>query len=883
MKFDNDITGKKVLVRVDFNVPMKRGIILSDYRIRQVMPTIDYLCSLGAKVIVCSHFGRPKGEYSRDLSLKPIYEYIRCNIDERFHFVPSVIGDEVVRAIDSLDNGQVLMLENLRFYKGEEQNDIAFAEELSKIADYYVDDAFGVSHRNHASNDAIKQFLPSQIGFLMQKERDILNFDAPEYPFVAIMGGAKVKDKIQIIKSLLRKVDKLIIGGALSIPFLQVSGMKCKTMDEGSIKVAKDILDYASKLGKKIVLPVDYICCEDLEGEHKAKNLNVNSITEGLYAVDIGKETIKLFQKELKGSKLIFANGPMGIAEIPKFANGTHKILDAIINVDAKAIVGGGDTSEIVEVMGITDKFYHVSTGGGASLEYIANTKVNKDINKLCMVILDGYGINEISKPKAPKKVMPGSLIVDKQVKNPQIFEVAKPYDAVFTGTSQELKDIFNECPHTLLHASSTMVGLPDGQMGNSEVGHLNIGAGDIVLQELLTINNQIKTGEFFKNQNLNDFIDNCMQDLHIVGLLSDGGVHSHIEHLFALLKLCADKNIRPCIHVITDGRDTDVQAGIEYIKMLQSYIDRISKDIRPIITSVAGRYYAMDREKNRNRTEAYIDCVMGKSTVFEPTSKILDGYNNGETDEFIRPFKCSDISIKNGDSIIFFNIRADRMRQLVQQLSTQKVNILTFTEYSKDFEFAKVAFPPRIEQNTLSDIISSFGLTQLKVAETTKYAHVTYFLNGGVEKAKDKEDRVLIDMVDVPTFDMAPEMSAEKVCDTVVQGLEKNYDFVAVNFANPDMVGHTGDFDATVKAIQAVDASVIRILNKAKELGYIVVLLADHGNAEVMYDDGHICTTHTTSRVPFVVYNAKKSLNLKNDGALCNVAPTILQLMNLI
>jgi len=347
---------------------------------------------------------------------------------------------------------------------------------------------------------------------------------------------------------------------------------------------------------------------------------------------------------------------------------------------------------------------------------------------------------------------------------------------------------------------------------------------------------------------------------------------------------MCVELGVKKIdLHLITDGRDTDIHSGKGFIQnvfdITKSYKDKC--DIK--ISSLSGRYYAMDREKNEDRTDKYFDALTTVSEEVDPIDAISKSYNDGISDEFVLPISLNGEVVQNGDSVIFFNFRADRMRQIVSKLhDSLDVNILTFTEYSKDFDFAKVAFKPKVIENCLSGIIESFGLKQLKVAETTKYAHVTYFLNGGVEAPKRGEDRVLIDMADVATFDLAPEMKAKEVADEVIKGFEKGYDFIAVNFANSDMVGHTGNFEASVKAVRAMTDNLLRVIKSAEENEYIVVVVADHGNSEVMKNGDNVCTTHTTNRVPFVVINAG-DFGLKSGGQLCNVTPTILKLMNLI
>jgi len=290
MKFNEDIRGKRVLVRVDFNVPMERGVILSDNRIRQSMPTIEALYEAGAKVILCSHLGRPKGKYDKKYSLEPVYNYIRCHIDDKIHWAGGIVGEDIVKQTKELDDGTSLLLENVRFEAGEEACDMDFAKKLAENADYFVDDAFGVSHRKHASNYGVAQLLPSTTGLLMEKEREELSLSDLKRPFVAIMGGAKVKDKILVIKALLRKVDTLILGGRISVPFLMAKGMKCDYVDSNEVNLAKDIIDYASKLQKNLVLPCDFVVSKDLNGKGKIKEMSTDKITSG-YIVDVGKKS----------------------------------------------------------------------------------------------------------------------------------------------------------------------------------------------------------------------------------------------------------------------------------------------------------------------------------------------------------------------------------------------------------------------------------------------------------------------------------------------------------------------------------------------------------------------------------------------------------------
>lgn len=510
-------------------------------------------------------------------------------------------------------------------------------------------------------------------------------------------------------------------------------------------------------------------------------------------------------------------------------------------------------------------------------------------MNKLCLVILDGYGINEDKEPSV-KKSDCGSLTSDMAQNEdiPTIYEEAESdFDAVLTSTDNRFRDIVKNNPHTLLYASGSHVGLPDGQMGNSEVGHLNIGAGHVVLQDLARINKAIETGTFYENNVLCDVIDKSKAGtLHLIGLCSNGGVHSDLEHIKACIKMCAmrgQKNLN--LHFISDGRDTDITSGLGFAKELDKCIKENFTDLNSAkIASLSGRFYAMDREKNWDRTEGYYDAIVcGKcdnknKDIF---TALEQAYDKGVTDEFMETTLFGDCQINSGDGVIFFDYRADRMRQLVKLFLDQSIGVelCSFTEYDETFNGVEVAFPNEKVKDCLSERVSKLGLKQLKVAETTKYAHVTYFLNGGEEKPFEGEDRVLVDMADVLTFDLAPRMSADKVASEVMKGMDNGYDFIAVNFANCDMVGHTGVMVASQEAVKCVTSLTADIVMHAKKNGYIVVITADHGNCEIMKKGDKPITTHTTNRVPFIVVNSNIK-GLKNGGSLCDITPTIMELI---
>ena len=475
-----------------------------------------------------------------------------------------------------------------------------------------------------------------------------------------------------------------------------------------------------------------------------------------------------------------------------------------------------------------------------------------------------------------------------------------KEFNAIKNANTPNLDYIFKTYPNSQLDASGEAVGLPAGQMGNSEVGHLNIGAGRIVYQDLTRISKAIKDGSFYENPVLKEAINSIKKydsSLHLMGLLSDGGVHSHIEHLFALLTFAKKENLQKVIvHCFMDGRDTPPDSGINYIMDLQNFIKE--NDIGKI-GSVMGRFYAMDRDKRWERIrEAYEVIVNGKGKIIQnPVEEIRKRYNNGETDEFIKPFLVDrDAVIRDNDSVIFFNFRADRAREISLALndkSFDKFSITnrpqisyyaTMTLYDETFDFP-VAFPPEKLKNILGEVISKKGFKQLRIAETEKYAHVTYFFNGGEEAPFPNEDRVLIPSPkEVKTYDLKPEMSAYLVTDEVLRRIDSDkYDFIVLNFANPDMVGHTGVYKAAIKAIETIDKCAYKIIDKILNKGGAVIVISDHGNSEQMADEhGNPHTAHTTNKVPFIfISDLKDKITVKN-GILADVAPTILNLMGI-
>lgn len=477
--------------------------------------------------------------------------------------------------------------------------------------------------------------------------------------------------------------------------------------------------------------------------------------------------------------------------------------------------------------------------------------------------------------------------------------------NAIEAAKKPNLNKIFAENPLTYIGASGLDVGLPDGQMGNSEVGHTNIGAGRIVYQELTRITKAIQDGDFFENPALMSAINQCKwfgSTLHIFGLLSDGGVHSHIDHMFALLELARRNGLRKvCFHCFMDGRDTPPQSGIEYIDRLQAKIDAVEVGC---IATVSGRYYAMDRDKNWDRVEkAYNALTKGEGNHAEYAAEAIQAsYDDGKTDEFMLPTVITENgtpvgTIKTGDSVIFFNFRPDRARQLTRAFCDEeftgfdrgervKTTFVCFTDYDETIQNKLVAFKKESITNTFGEFLAAHNLKQARIAETEKYAHVTFFFNGGVEEPNPGEDRILVPSPkEVATYDLKPEMSAPAVCDKLVDCIKSGkYDVIITNFANPDMVGHTGVESAAIKAIEAVDVCVGRAVDAIKEVNGVLFICADHGNAEqlVDYTTGEPWTAHTTNPVPFILVNADPSYKLREGGCLADIAPTLIELMGM-
>ena len=467
--------------------------------------------------------------------------------------------------------------------------------------------------------------------------------------------------------------------------------------------------------------------------------------------------------------------------------------------------------------------------------------------------------------------------------------------NAVFLANTPVLDRLFAENAHTTLSASGLDVGLPDGQMGNSEVGHTNIGGGRVVFQDLPRISRAIDSGEFFKNPAYNKAMDDCLQkgsSLHLYGLLSDGGVHSTVEHLWALLKMAKDKGLEKVyIHAFLDGRDVSPTSGKDFVAQC---VEKCAEIGVGKIATVMGRYYAMDRDKRWERLQMAYDAMVYGEGIHnaDPVDAVAKSYANGVTDEFVEPVVCdSQGTISNNDSIIFFNYRPDRAREITRAIVDPEFDgfpreffpttYVCHTEYDASMPNVLVAWPRIAVKNGLGEYLSSLGMTQLRIAETEKYAHVTFFFNGGVETQYPGEDRVLVASPKVATYDLQPEMSACEVCDKCVERVRSGaYDVVILNFANCDMVGHTGVLEAAVKAVETVDACVGRVVDAALEMGGIAMITADHGNAEQMVQpDGSPMTAHTTNRVPFILCGAGTELR---EGRLADIAPTILDVMGL-
>ena len=476
--------------------------------------------------------------------------------------------------------------------------------------------------------------------------------------------------------------------------------------------------------------------------------------------------------------------------------------------------------------------------------------------------------------------------------------EAEKRGDAIKAAKKPNIDKLFAENPVTKIGASGLDVGLPDGQMGNSEVGHTNIGAGRIVYQELTRITKSIEDGEFFENEALLKAVDNAAQEgkaLHIMGLLSNGGVHSHNTHMYAIVELAKKKGVKNVyVHAFLDGRDVPPTSGKDFVEECANKLKEIGLGK---IATVMGRYYAMDRDNRWDRVEkAYSAMVYGEGNkACCPVKAVEESYANDVTDEFVVPTVCEEnATVKPGDSIVFFNFRPDRAREITRTFVDPEfkgferkngffpLTYVCMTQYDAPRPNVEVAFKPQSLKNTIGEYISNKGMTQLRIAETEKYAHVTFFFNGGVEQPYEGEDRILVKSPAVATYDLQPEMSAYEVTDKLVAAIKTGkYDMIILNYANCDMVGHTGVFEAAVKAVEAVDECVGKVVTAIREMDGVALITADHGNADKMIDtDGSPFTAHTTNLVPFCVVGYP--CELREGGRLADIAPTMLKIMGL-
>ena len=476
--------------------------------------------------------------------------------------------------------------------------------------------------------------------------------------------------------------------------------------------------------------------------------------------------------------------------------------------------------------------------------------------------------------------------------------------NAVAQAQTPVMDKLMQEYPFVRGNASGMAVGLPEGQMGNSEVGHLNMGAGRIVYQELTRITKEIQDGTFFENPALLRAVENCKENnsaLHLMGLLSDGGVHSHNTHLYGLLELAKRNGLdKVYVHCFLDGRDTPPASGKEFAQELQREMDRIGTGK---IASVMGRYYAMDRDNNYDRVKlAYDAMTKGEGLTAESgVSGIQASYDRDETDEFVKPTVVLEDGkpvcvVSDKDSVVFFNFRPDRAREITRAFCDddfkgfdtgprKDIVFICFTDYDPTIPNKEVAFHKVSITNTFGEWLAAHHMTQARIAETEKYAHVTFFFNGGVEKPNEGEDRILVNSPKVATYDLKPEMSAYEVCDKLTEAIRSGkYDVVIINFANPDMVGHTGVLEAAVKAVEAVDACVGKAVEAIKETDGVMFICADHGNAEqlVDYETGEPFTAHTTNQVPFLLVNYDPAYTLRDGGCLADIVPTLIEIMGM-
>ena len=483
-------------------------------------------------------------------------------------------------------------------------------------------------------------------------------------------------------------------------------------------------------------------------------------------------------------------------------------------------------------------------------------------MNKIALVVLDGLGIRK-----------------------------EKQFNAVKNAKMPYFNSLFKSYSNTLIKTYGSYVGLSNNQFGNSEVGHLNLGAGRVVKQNSTRITENIKNGDFFNNKTLITLINKLKNNnsyLHLFGLCSNGGVHSELNHLYAILKLCKQQKFKNVlIHFITDGRDTDITSGKNYYEELNKKIETLGVGK---IVSLTGRFYAMDREKNYNRTESFYNVLTGfeSENCFNNFNEAFNFYyENNITDEFIKPsiLNGEKYKLNKNDAVLCFNFRSDRVRQIFELLIKNKhKNLYSFIEYDKDFtKFVKVIFPEVSSKNCLSEVLARYNKTQLRISETTKYAHVTYFFNLLREEPFNLEDRIIINSEKTDDFSKTPKMKAGEITETVIEETNKKlYDFILINYSNADMIGHTGDYNATIKSLEFLDVCLEKLCEDLIKKGYIILVTADHGNADKMMNENNtICTTHTKSDAPFIIISNKKYELIKN-GKLANVSPTILNLFNI-
>lgn len=460
-------------------------------------------------------------------------------------------------------------------------------------------------------------------------------------------------------------------------------------------------------------------------------------------------------------------------------------------------------------------------------------------------------------------------------------------HNAFYNAQKPTYDKLFEEVPHSLIDTYGLSVGLPEGQMGNSEVGHMSIGSGRVLYQDLVKISLALSENTLEKNEVLQNLF-NSSNRLHLIGLMSDGGVHSHIEHFMGIADIAYKNGKEVFLHLITDGRDVSPTSAQKYIKEVQKHTNERVK-----IATISGRFYSMDRDNRWERIQRGYDAIVNATpkSNFDASGYIGHSYSLGETDEFVEPTAFEGYEgMQEGDSVLTINFRSDRMREMVRVLGDKNfneferkeinVNLATITEYDKSFTYP-ILFKKEAPKNTLAEVISKEGLRQLHTAETEKYAHVTFFLNGGIDEPYANETRVLIPSPNVKTYDMKPEMSSVEVGEAVLKAMDDEYDFIVVNFANGDMVGHTGDFEAAKAAVTAVDKQLGRIVDKAKEQDYALVLTSDHGNCEEMKDDeGNVLTNHTVGKVWCFVM--AEGVSHVEPGGLNNIAPTVLKLMGI-